>query len=124
MPAYLLAAYNSKPVFVYESGYVPTDKPGFPNYGAFHTSEVPYALHTLHLWNRPWKQSDMDVQELMSSYWINFVKTGNPNASGLPGWKAYDKAAGTILEINAVTAAKPALYKNEFETMAKLNSNN
>ncbi len=120
LPAYLLAAYNGKPVFIYEDVYVPTDKPGFPNYGAFHTSEVPYALHTLHTWNRPWKQSDYDVQELMSSYWIRFIKTGNPNGSGLPQWNAYSKAAGTILEINATTVAKPGLYKNEFELLKKL----
>jgi para-nitrobenzyl esterase len=122
LPAYLLAGYNKKPTFIYEGGYVPTDKPGFPNYGAFHTSEVPFALHTLHLWNRPWKQSDFDVQELMSSYWIQFIKTGDPNGSGLPQWNAYNKAEGTILEINVTTMAKPGLYKNEFEILAKLNT--
>ena len=26
----------------------------------------------------------------MSSYWTNFAKTGNPNASGLPQWTPYD----------------------------------
>ena len=123
LPAYLLAEYNSKPVFIYEGAYVPTDKPGFPNYGAFHTSEVPYALHTLHTWNRPWKKSDYDVQEIMSSYWIQFIKTGNPNVSGLPQWKAYNKVEGTILEIDATTTAKPGLYKNEFELLEKLETN-
>ncbi|MDB5278369.1 MAG: carboxylesterase family protein [Ferruginibacter sp.] len=120
LPAYLMAAYNKKPTFIYEGGYVPTDKPGFPNYGAFHTSEVPFALHTLHLWNRPWKQSDFDVQELMSTYWLQFIKTGNPNGNGLPQWNAYDKAKGTILEINTTATAKPGLYKNEFELLDKL----
>jgi para-nitrobenzyl esterase len=123
LPAYLLAEYNSKPVFIYEDAYVPTDKPGFPNYGAFHTSEVPYALNTLHLWNRPWKQSDYDVQKLMSSYWIQFIKTGNPNLSGQPQWNAYSKAEGTILEINTTTMAKPGLYKSEFELLQKLQAN-
>ena len=120
LPAYLLAGYNSKPTFIYEDGYVPTDKPGFPNYGAFHTSEVPFALHTLRLWNRPWKQADYDVQQLMSTYWLQFIKTGNPNGDGLPKWNAYDKAMGTILEINTSTVAKPGLYKDEFEVMEKL----
>jgi para-nitrobenzyl esterase len=122
LPAYLLAGYNKRPTFIYEDGYVPTDKPGFLNYGAFHTSEVPFALHTLHLWNRPWKQADYDVQELMSSYWIQFVKTGNPNGNGLPQWNAYKKGAGTILEINTTTVTKPGLYKNEFEILEKLST--
>jgi para-nitrobenzyl esterase len=110
-PAHLLAGYNSKPTFVYQVAHVPTDKPEFPNYGAFHTSEVPYALHTLHLWKRPWQQHDYDVQELMSSYWIQFIKTGNPNGNGLPEWKAYNKKEGVILEIDNKTISKPALFK-------------
>jgi para-nitrobenzyl esterase len=123
LPAHLLAGYNSKPIFIYQSSYVPTDKPGFPDYGAFHTSEVPYALHTLHLWKRPWQQRDYDVQELMSGYWIQFIKTGNPNVNGLPGWKPYNKSEGAILEIDSKTMLKPALFKKEFDLLEKLESN-
>jgi para-nitrobenzyl esterase len=121
-PAHLLAGYNSKPSFLYQSSYVPTDKPGFPNYGAFHTSEVPYALHTLHLWKRPWQQQDYDVQQLMSAYWIQFIKTGNPNGDGLPKWSPYNKMEGAILEIDSTTILKPALFKNEFDLLEKLES--
>jgi para-nitrobenzyl esterase len=48
---YKWAKANSSNTYLYQFTYVPTDKPGFPNYGAFHTSEVPYALHTLALWD-------------------------------------------------------------------------
>ena len=41
---YRLSNYNSKPAWIYEFSHVPVEKPGFPDYGAFHTSEVPYAL--------------------------------------------------------------------------------
>ena len=63
-----------------------------------------------------------NIQKLMSSYWIQFIKTGNPNISGLPQWNAYNKTEGTILEINATTMAKQGLYKSEFELLAKLNA--
>ncbi len=113
-PAHLMAGYNNANSYIYQFSHVPTDKPGFPNYGAFHTSEVPYALHTLHTWQRPWQQSDKIVEETMSSYWLNFIKTGNPNGGNLPKWNAYKKQPGDILEINAQTQNKPALLAKEF----------
>jgi len=115
MPSHLLAIYTNKPSYVYQFSHVPPDKPNFPNYGAFHTSEVPYALHTLHTWKRPWQQLDKDLENTMSSYWVNFAKTGNPNAAGLPEWKAYDKKTGNILEFGNKTATKTGLFKKEFD---------
>ncbi|ULQ54044.1 carboxylesterase/lipase family protein [Flavihumibacter fluvii] len=121
-PAHKLAGYNPNPSYVYQVVHVPTDKPGFPNYGAFHTSEVPYALHTLHTWKRPWQQHDYDVEGLMSTYWLQFIKTGNPNGNGLPEWKPYNKTEGAILEIDATSVLKPALFKNELDVLESLDS--
>jgi para-nitrobenzyl esterase len=115
MPSHLLAIYNTKPAYLYQFSHVPPDKPNFPNYGAFHTSEVPYALHTLHTWQRPWQALDKEIENTMSSYWVNFAKTGNPNGEGLPEWKTYDKKAGNILEIGDKTATKAGLFKKEFD---------
>jgi para-nitrobenzyl esterase len=30
----------------------------------------------------------------MSSYWVNFAATGNPNGKGLPQWPAYSEKKG------------------------------
>ena len=35
----------------------------------------------------------------MSSYWINFAATGNPNGEGLPDWPAYTLDAEQALEL-------------------------
>ena len=120
MPAHLWASYNRSPSFIYEVSHVPTDKPDFPNYGAFHTSEVPYALHTLHTWKRPWQDHDLAVEKLMSSYWINFIKTGNPNGEGVPVWKKYDKKEGVIMTIDKQAVQKNGMYKKEFDLLEGL----
>lgn len=118
-PSHVWSMVNINPTYVYQFNHVPTDKPGFPNYGAFHTSEVPYALHTLKMWERPWAERDYTMEKIMSSYWINFVKTGNPNGSGLPEWKKYDSLTGNIMEFNEGAVLRPEMFKGEFEFMDK-----
>lgn len=58
------------------------------DYGAFHTGEVPYAYHTLHTSDRPWSETDRQLAETMSSYWVSFAEDGNPNGENLPEWPA------------------------------------
>jgi len=115
LPAHLWAGFSKSKAYIYQFSHVPVDKPGFPNYGAFHTSEVPFALHTLHLWKRPWRDVDLAVEKTMSDYWVNFVKKGNPNGEGLPEWGVYDKSSGNIMEIGDKPKLSPALHKSEFE---------
>jgi para-nitrobenzyl esterase len=115
LPAHLLASYNTKTSYLYQFSHVPPDKPNFPNYGAFHTAEVPYALHTLHTWQRPWQQLDKDLENTISSYWVNFAKTGNPNGQNLPEWKSYDKQSGNIILLSDKIEIKAAFMKKEFD---------
>jgi len=122
LPARALAVKNKKATFIYYYTHIPPDKPGFPNYGAFHTSEVPYVLHTLHKWNRTWTEFDRQLEENLTSYWVNFAKSGDPNGTGLPVWKTYDKQSGNILLIGDKTESKPALFANEFGFLDKYNS--
>jgi para-nitrobenzyl esterase len=61
----------------------------YVKYGAFHTGEVPYAYDNLKFVNRPWQPVDHELAKTMSSYWINFITSGNPNGKGLPQWPAY-----------------------------------
>ena len=118
LPAYRWAGFSKSKAFIYSYIHVPVDKPGFPNYGAFHTSEVPFALHTLHLWKRPWRDIDYTVETTMNNYWVNFIKNGNPNGTDVPEWKAYDKINGNIMEIGDQSKLIPGLYKKEFEFLS------
>jgi para-nitrobenzyl esterase len=40
------------------------------------------------------------VADAMSSAWINFARTGNPNGKGAPKWTAYDNAREPVMEFN------------------------
>lgn len=73
--------------------------PDADQYGAFHTSEVPYVLNTLSMSNRPFTAKDREIAATLSSYWANFAATGNPNGTGLPQWPAVSKDAPQTMEV-------------------------
>jgi len=39
----------------------------------------------------PSQPGDEKLSELMSSYWINFARSGDPNGAGLPAWPAFSE---------------------------------
>jgi para-nitrobenzyl esterase len=81
--------------------------PEHPEFGAFHTGEVPYVFANLKMIKRPWTSLDTLVAEQMSSYWVNFVNTGNPNGKGLPKWSAYQPQTNKVMEIGTKTEMIP-----------------
>ena len=119
LPAYLWAGFSKNKAFIYQFSHVPVKKPDFPDYGAFHTSEVPFALHTLHLWKRPWREVDFAVEKTMNEFWVNFVKAGDPNGKGLPEWTPYTRSSGDIMDIGDLSRLSPRLYQKEFEFLEK-----
>lgn len=76
-------------------------------YGAFHTSEVPYALNSLSQSDRPFTDADRHIADVMSSYWANFAKAGDPNGAGLPHWPSVSEQPATTMEIGDHTGAIP-----------------
>ncbi len=59
----------------------------------FHAGELPYAYGNLWRHARLYDEADFTLSETMQNYWVNFVKTGDPNGGGLPHWEA--RAAGS-----------------------------
>lgn len=55
--------------------------------GATHACEIEYCMGNLDLSREyAWTTDDYNVSETMQNYFANFIKTGNPNATGLPEW--------------------------------------
>ena len=77
--------------------------------GAAHSAEIQYAMGNLDLDNRyAWEPDDRKVSETMQGYFVNFIKTGNPNGPGLPAWPAYEAKTNYMrMRIDAVSKAEP-----------------
>jgi para-nitrobenzyl esterase len=70
-----------------------------PARGAVHASEIEYALGNLDL--HPiyqWQADDYAVSRAMQAYFVNFIKTGDPNGR-LPRWPAYDSGQRMIIDV-------------------------
>ncbi|MDR0843281.1 MAG: carboxylesterase family protein, partial [Acidobacteriota bacterium] len=80
--------------------------------GAGHGTDVPYAFQTLtgNQGAAPVAE-DVALSDLISSYWVNFTKTGDPNASGLPQWPVYSESNPQVMAFGATTGTVEA-YPN------------
>jgi para-nitrobenzyl esterase len=105
------AAGRKAPVYYYDFEHVMPGAEAAP-YGSYHSSELPYALDTLHTLPRPWTESDYKVSALTQAYWVNFIKTGHPNGGqnnqyALPKWTRFDPAANDVMALSAVPHMRP-----------------
>ena len=79
--------------------------------GAVHSADIEYAMGNLAT-NEvyAWRDEDYQLSELFQDYYVQFVKTGNPNADGLPEWPMLD-ARAQVMQLDFVpsVAASEAL---------------
>jgi len=84
-----------------------TPWPEHPEFGAHHTSEVPYVFRTVGRGKRAWEPADTVVSDRMSAYFVNFAKTGDPNGAGLPRWPAFTPDAHQTMRLGETAAPMP-----------------
>jgi para-nitrobenzyl esterase len=101
----IIQSERTKPAYVYYFKRRPPATLEFVKYKAFHTAEVAYALNNLKFVNRKWEPIDHTLANIISSYWVNFAKTGNPNGKGLPPWPAYSKKDSGVIVLSEAPAA-------------------
>jgi para-nitrobenzyl esterase len=90
-----------------------------PPRGAAHSAEIQYATGNLDLDPRyAWEPDDRKVSATLQGYFVNFIKTGDPNGPGLPQWPRYDAATGHLrMRIDVVPAAEPEPERARYEVL-------
>jgi para-nitrobenzyl esterase len=104
----LSRAAQSSPVKAYTYFWDHTlPGPDAGNYGAFHSSEVPYVFSSLARAERPFTDADRKIADTMSSYWANFIATGDPNGKDLPHWPSVSEKPNYTMEVGDKNAPIP-----------------
>jgi carboxylesterase type B len=108
-------AHSKGRAFLYLFSHRPPAPATGPDRGATHGAEINYAFGTP---APDWREEDRRVAEVMSAYWSNFAKTGDPNGPGLPAWPDYS-AGGLRMNLGPM-APEPGLDPKRVELYEKL----
>jgi para-nitrobenzyl esterase len=115
---------GSEPTYAYLWTHVEPG-PQADHWRAFHSSEIPYVFQTFDASpERGFTAADRALSERISSYWLNFVRTGNPNGAGLPRWPTFNPAAPQIQVIDDAIRTQPLLPPGKLAAMRDLIAQN
>lgn len=89
--------------------------PAGERYGAYHAAEIAYVFDNLDSRRKPIEEADRKLADVMSSYWVNFAATGDPNGKGLPKWGAYLQSNDTALELGDRIQPIAGLHKDALD---------
>lgn len=77
--------------------------------GAWHSGEEIYLYGNIPGTSRLFDASDRALSDAMKGYYLNFIRTGDPNGDGLPEWPA-SSGEGQVLEFGEDIGMRPAPY--------------
>lgn len=112
-----LQSSQGRETYLYEFD---ADIPGEDQAGSYHGSEMWFAYDSLARCWRPFTGRHYDLARQVSSYWVNFVKNGNPNGTDtigeeLPEWKSYTAENDFVMEFTD----KPAESRVKIDPLMK-----
>jgi carboxylesterase 2 len=93
--------------------YYWTHAPPGQSSGAFHGSELNYAFDnmpwgtTLNGATLNWTSTDYQIADTLSSYWVNFISTGNPNGGNFTQWSPALNTSKTTMMLGDAWATIP-----------------
>jgi len=87
--------------------------------GATHSAEIEYALGNLAL--NPvyaWTANDRSASRLMQQYFVNFIRTGNPNGAGLPQWPVVGQGdSAQVMQLGPQAKLAPVRDRARYEAL-------
>lgn len=109
--------------YLYSFSHVPPH-PRAAELKAFHASEIPYVFDVVPSEDPreagfAYTGVDRRLADTMSAYWVNFVKTGDPNGPGLPAWAPYDIDGEPFLEFADTPRAGHHLLKAQLDFLER-----
>lgn len=81
--------------------------PAGDRFGAGHADEIRYVFHNLGPRNPAGESADRKLADIMSSYWVNFAATGDPNGKGLPKWPPYEERTDRLMVFGCDVQVQP-----------------
>jgi para-nitrobenzyl esterase len=105
----------SVPVYLYHWAHPPAGPTG-RMLGAHHASEIAYVLDNLEL-STGVTDTDKQLRDALTGYWVQFAVSGNPNRPGLPEWPAYDEATDRCLLIEDTITIAEGLRKAKLDAI-------
>lgn len=118
-----MATSQGQPVYAYRFAYV-ADSMKTEWRGAQHATEIPYVFNTVQArYADALTANDKAMAAQVQQYWVNFARTGNPNAAGLPDWPVYDAKSDQILLFSANGAPETAAVADPWKARLDLIEN-
>ena len=90
--------------------------------GAPHATEIPFVFDTVAAkYGKDLTDADRATAKAANAYWANFVKSGDPNGTGLPEWPAYSAKTDVLMDFTFTgPVAKPDPLKTRLDLVEKL----
>ncbi|MBR1584973.1 MAG: carboxylesterase family protein [Clostridia bacterium] len=84
--------------------------------GAWHSGEEVYLYGNIPADSSLYDAGDRELSRVMKQYYLNFIRTGDPNGEGLPAWPA-STGENQVLSLGEDVAMTPAPYRALYEIL-------
>jgi para-nitrobenzyl esterase len=113
-----MTATGGEKSWLYLFSHVPPN-PNSKYLGAHHAGEIAYVFRNLVRENAGYQPADNALADMMSSYWVNFATTGDPNVKGLPVWTSYDRNSEPYMDFGDPVKVRNHFLKEQLDFLEK-----